>query len=151
MAFRREVLLKLGGFDEALDTGASLPGGGDLDIFYRIIRTGHSLVYEPQYLVFHQHRRETMELRRQYGGWGLSFMTFLVKSYKSDHPNRHKLAGLLCWWFLHQLWQVAKSLAGRHALPSDMIFAELRGGVSGLLGGYSRSVKRIEQLRRQFV
>jgi glycosyltransferase involved in cell wall biosynthesis len=38
MAFRREILLKLGGFDEALDTGTPLPGGGDLDIFYRVIR-----------------------------------------------------------------------------------------------------------------
>jgi cellulose synthase/poly-beta-1,6-N-acetylglucosamine synthase-like glycosyltransferase len=33
MAFQRKVLLNLGGFDEALDTGAPLPGGGDLDIF----------------------------------------------------------------------------------------------------------------------
>ena len=41
MAFRRDVLLALGGFDEALDTGAPLPGGGDLDIFYRLLRAGH--------------------------------------------------------------------------------------------------------------
>ncbi len=27
MAFRRQVLIELGGFDEALDTGAALPGG----------------------------------------------------------------------------------------------------------------------------
>jgi len=47
MAFRREVLFKLGGFDEALDTGGPLPGGGDLDIFYRVIRLGYPLVYEP--------------------------------------------------------------------------------------------------------
>lgn len=32
MAFRCDVLRVLGGFDEALDTGASLPGGGDLDM-----------------------------------------------------------------------------------------------------------------------
>ena len=33
MAFKREVLLKLGGFDEALDTGAPLPGGGRFRYF----------------------------------------------------------------------------------------------------------------------
>jgi len=50
MAFRRDLLRDIGGFDEALDTGTPLPGGGDLDIFYRIIRAGHALVYEPRYL-----------------------------------------------------------------------------------------------------
>ena len=40
MAFRRGVLLELGGFDEALDTGRPLPGGGDLDMYYRIFGLG---------------------------------------------------------------------------------------------------------------
>ena len=52
MAIRRSVLLRLGGFDEALDTGQALPGGGDTDILYRIIRAGHALVYEPRFLYF---------------------------------------------------------------------------------------------------
>jgi hypothetical protein len=38
MILRRDLLLEIGGFDEALDTGKPLPGGGDLDIFYRVIR-----------------------------------------------------------------------------------------------------------------
>src|ERR1017187_7848104 len=38
MAFSAEVLRRMGGFDEALDTGPAVPGGGDLDIFYRVIR-----------------------------------------------------------------------------------------------------------------
>ena len=43
MAFQRHALLELGGFDEAMDNAISLPSGGDLDIFYRIIRAGYSL------------------------------------------------------------------------------------------------------------
>ena len=150
MAFRREILLKLGGFDDALDTGAPLPGGGDLDIFYRVIRAGYPLVYEPQYMVFHQHRREYEKLRRQYWTWGLGFMAFVVKSYQSDPPQRSQLRRLIWWWLKDQLDQFKKSLRGRHALPPAMILAEFWGGIVGLLGEYPRSLRRIEQIRRQF-
>jgi GT2 family glycosyltransferase len=150
MAFRRDVLLKLGGFDEALDTGAPLPGGGDLDIWYRVIRGGYALVYEPRYLVFHQHRREVKELRRQYWSWGLGFMAFLTKSYKKDPSQCSKLRGLAFWWFGYQLGRFQKSLRGHGALPPIMILAELWGGVEGLMGEYGRSSKRSEQIRREF-
>jgi len=150
MAFIREILVKLGGFDEALDTGAPLPGGGDLDIFYRVIRAGYPLVYEPQYMVFHKHRREYEKLRRQYWTWGLGFMAFVVKSYQSDPPQRSQLRRLVWWWLKDQLRQFKKSLRGRHTLPPVMILAELWGGIVGLLGEYPRSIRRVEQIRRQF-
>lgn len=150
MAFRREILLKLGGFDEALDTGAPLPGGGDLDIFYRVIRAGYSLIYEPQYLVFHQHRREKEKLRRQYWSWGLGFMAFVVKSYQSDPPQRSQLRRLTLWWFKNQLRQVNECVRGRHPLPMSMLLSELWGGILGLLGEYPRSLRRIERIHREF-
>lgn len=150
MAFHRENLLKLGGFDEALDTGTPLPGGGDLDIFYRLIRAGYSLVYEPRYLVFHQHRREYEKLRHQYWTWGLGFMAFVVKSYQSDPPQRSRLRHLVWWWIKDHLDQFQKSLRGHHVLAPAMILAELWGGIVGLLGEYHRSLRRIEQIQRQF-
>lgn len=150
MAFRREILLKIGAFDEALDTGTPLPGGGDLDIFYRVIRAGYPLVYEPQYLVYHQHRREYEKLRRQYWTWGLGFMAFVVKSYQSDPEQREQLRRLVWWWIKDQLKQFKDSLSRRHVLPPTMILAEFWGGVVGLLGEYPRSLKRVEQIRRKF-
>ncbi len=151
MSFRRNILLKIGGFDEALDTGATLPGGGDLDIFYRVIRAGYPLVYEPQYLVFHQHRQEYAQLRRQYWTWGLGFMAFVVKSYQSDHPQRAQLRRLVRWWFKDQFKQLKNSLRGRHVLPPTMILAELWGGILGIFGEYPRSLKRVDEIRREFL
>jgi glycosyltransferase involved in cell wall biosynthesis len=151
MAFRTDVLQELGEFDEALDTGAPLPGGGDLDIFYRVIRAGYPLVYEPQYLVFHQHRREMQALRDQYRkSWGTGFMAFLEKSYRTDPAFRPQLRRLAVWWFGKQLWDLQKSLRGRFVLPPTLVLAQLRGGMVGLLGGYARSVKRVERIRRRF-
>jgi GT2 family glycosyltransferase len=150
MAFRKDILLKLGGFDEALDTGSPLPGGGDLDIWYRVIRAGYPLVYEPKYLVFHQHRRDLKALRRQYWSWGSGLMAFVGKHYKIDHLLRPKLRSLVWWWFKNQLRQLQSSLRGRHVLPPGMILAEFFGGIIGLLGEYPRSVRRVEQIRKRF-
>ena len=150
MAFRRDLLLQLGGFDEALDTGRPLPGGGDLDIFYRIIRAGHPLVYEPKFLAFHEHRHDLDGLRRQYWSWGLGLMAFITKTYDQDRSQRRKLVHLIVWWFQDMARQLVESLLGRHALPTGMVWAELWGGVVGLLGEYARSVKRIEQIRAQY-
>jgi glycosyltransferase involved in cell wall biosynthesis len=150
MAFQREKLIELGGFDEALDTGRPLPGGGDLDIFYRVIRAGYPLVYEPQYMVFHQHRREIKALRRQYWSWGLGFMAFVDKSYHADPSNRSKFLRLILWWFKDRLRHLKGSLRGRNELATYMVLAELWGGIIGLLNEYSRSSRRIEHIRRQF-
>jgi glycosyltransferase involved in cell wall biosynthesis len=143
MAFRREVLCDIGGFDEALDTGVPLPGGGDLDIFYRIIRAGHVLVYEPSYMVFHEHRASESGLRRQYYTWGLGFMAFVEKSYRNDPPQRARLRRLVIWWIRDQLRQLFEALRGKHVLPFSMILAEFCGGMVGIFGEYPRSLKRI--------
>jgi GT2 family glycosyltransferase len=147
MVFRREALLRLGGFDEALDTGPPLPGGGDLDIFYRLVRAGLPIVYEPRMLVFHQHRRDLAGLARQYRSWGQGFMAFLVKSYGADLPNRARLRGMARWWLKDQARQMIRSLRGRHVLPPGMVLAELFGGLAGLAGTYPRSVRRSAAIR----
>ena len=150
MAFRRDLLRDIGGFDEALDTGPSLPGGGDLDIFYRIIRAGHALVYEPRYMVFHEHRASESGLRRQYYTWGLGFMAFVEKNYHNDPYQRARFRRLVVWWIRDQISQLWETLRGKHVLPFSMIFAEFCGGLVGIFGEYSRSVKRIATVRRDF-
>jgi glycosyltransferase involved in cell wall biosynthesis len=150
MAFRRDVLRDIGGFDEALDTGTPLPGGGDLDIFYRIIRAGYTLVYEPSYMVCHEHRASESGLRRQYYTWGLGFMAFVEKSYRNDPSQRARFRRLVVWWIRDQILQMSAALRGKHALPFSMIFAEFCGGMVGIFGEYPRSLKRIATVRRDF-
>ena len=155
MTFRTDVVRRLGGFDEALDTGPSVPGGGDLDMFYRIIRGGYSLVYEPRFLVFHQHRRELAGLFNQYKrSWGLGFMCFLSKCIKTDPERRLNLMRLLLWWFFDHTERMArqskKKLQGRHYFPPSVYLSELCYGAIGFFGGYERSQRQIEAIRKRF-
>ncbi len=61
MSFRKLALDQLGGFDNRLGAGAPLRSGEDIDINYRVLRSGHCLIYEPRAVVRHNHHRMTTE------------------------------------------------------------------------------------------
>ncbi|MBC6982441.1 glycosyltransferase family 2 protein [Caulobacter sp. 17J80-11] len=147
MAFDRKWLLGLGGFDEALDTGAPLPGGGDLDAFYRMVRSGRALVYEPAYAVYHQHRETIPQLRRQYWTWGLGFMAFLAKAQRHDPPLKARHAGMLRWWFATAATELLSALRRGRGRETAFAAAELWGGVLGVAGEYDRSLRRVRRIR----
>jgi len=149
MSYRRDLLQKLGGFDEALDTGRPLPGGGDLDMFYRVVRSGYPLVYEPQYAVFHKHRREHSQLRRQLWTWGTGFMAYVVKTFRADPVGNIKLVWLVAWWFRIHVKEVVRSVLRRGPLSPELAVAQLAGGVVGLTGSYGRSRRRSAAIRAQ--
>jgi glycosyltransferase involved in cell wall biosynthesis len=150
MAFDRALLHRLGGFDDALDTGRPLPGGGDLDIFYRVLRAGRAMVYEPRYAVFHEHRETVAQLRHQYWTWGLGMMAFLVKSWRTDGDLRPRHRALVRWWLLDQVKSVAGAAARLRLRDLRFRFAELIGGIQGLFGEYDRSMRRVAAIRDRF-
>ena len=142
MSDRQEVVTAMGGFDEALDTGRPLPGGGDLDMFSRVLRAGHPLVYSPACLVHHQHRRTDAELRRQLHTWGTGHMAYVEKNWRADPASRRLLVRLVAWQLRRLTRQTAKSVLGRSRQPYALSLAELRGSLVGLTGTYARSARR---------
>lgn len=141
MAFEVAALRALGGFDDALDTGPPLPGGGDLDIFFRVLAAGHPLVYEPRMAVFHRHRRGQDELRRQYASWGSGFAAYLGARW-ADPAERAQIVRMALWWLGYQRRQASAALRRRDPVDLQMALCELAGGVLGL-GGYRRSQRRM--------
>jgi glycosyltransferase involved in cell wall biosynthesis/GT2 family glycosyltransferase len=148
LSVRRDVALRLGGFDDALDTGPPLPGGGDIDLLHRVVRAGHPLVYEPAAVVFHRHRRDAAGLRRQYDSWGRATMAFVTKTYRIDPPGRRKLRLAVRWFVRSQVGEVRRSVLRRRPEDARPALAELGGGVVGLLGTYGRSQRRMRRRRR---
>jgi GT2 family glycosyltransferase len=61
-ALEREWYLRVGGCDERLGPGAPGQGGVDMDLFYRLLRAGARVRYEPDALVLHE--RQTAADRR---------------------------------------------------------------------------------------
>lgn len=60
MAFRRNVLLNIGDFDERLGPGAVVYGE-ELDLLARASAAGFRGAYDPRPVVFHHHRRSSRE------------------------------------------------------------------------------------------
>lgn len=149
MAFDTDLLRSIGGFDDALDTGAPLPGGGDLDIFYRVLRAGRPIIYEPRYAVYHEHRETIPQLRRQYWTWGLGMMAFLAKSMRTDPEILDRHRAMRRWWLWYQMREIAKSLARMDLRNLSFALAEYAGGIQGIMGEYDRSERRVTAIRSQ--
>lgn len=149
MAFKTDLLRNIGGFDDALDTGAPLPGGGDLDIFYRVLRTGRPIVYEPRYAVYHEHRETIRQLRRQYWTWGLGMMAFLAKSMRTDPAILERHRAMRRWWHVHQMREIGKAAMRLRLRDLSFALAEYAGGMKGMIGEYERSERRVALIRGQ--
>ncbi|HEY3835497.1 MAG TPA: glycosyltransferase [Bryobacteraceae bacterium] len=149
MVLRRELLRRIGLFDEALDTGAPLPGGGDLDVFYRVLRADAPLVYAGNMAVYHRHRKDYKGLRRQMWTWGLGFMAFTMKSYRHDPENRYKLRMAIIGSLSFFLRMTVLTGLGRweHEWTSGLAAWEFAGAMAGIAGEYGRSQKRIAEIR----
>jgi GT2 family glycosyltransferase len=133
MAYRREAFDRVGTFDTALDVGTPAAGAGDLDMFHRVLAAGLAIQYEPRALVWHQHRRETGELRQLFYNDGRSFAVYLRKLWSTRTvPRLTLLRYTIGRWGSWLVGRVLKGLLGRHELPLTLLWAELRGAATGL-------------------
>ena len=71
MAFRRDLVLELGGFDHVLGAGRPLAGAEDLDMFCRILDAGHAIVHDPACVIHHMNTREGDSYTELHLGYGL--------------------------------------------------------------------------------
>lgn len=135
MAIRRRALQKVGGFDEVLRTAE------DLEMFFRVLRGGFSLVYTPGAVVRHRHVRDHHALRARMYSWGWGYTGFLLKVALEDRRYRHTaLSEIRGWFYPFQLRQ--RLAATLHGYPVDLYAAELVGGTAALLGYPLQRVRR---------
>jgi glycosyltransferase involved in cell wall biosynthesis len=133
MAFRVSFFAAHGRFDPALDVGTPANGGGDLEMFLRVLKEGHALVYEPAALVRHRHRATYPELRTQIVNNGIGFYAYLMRTARCYPDARGSVVRLGLWWFWWwNLRRVMAGLFGRGRVPLDLVIAELKGSLIGL-------------------
>ena len=72
----------------------------DHDMFYRTLRAGYLLVYEPSALVWHYHRDTYLGLRDQLRDFGRGVYAFWMKTALTDPPMRWRTARFAAFWYL---------------------------------------------------
>jgi glycosyltransferase involved in cell wall biosynthesis/GT2 family glycosyltransferase len=86
MAFRREALVELGGFDVALGPGAIAHDGDDIEALLRTLLSGRQIAHDPKAIVWHAHPEDYAELEQRVWGYGVGYTACLTRAL-IDHPG----------------------------------------------------------------
>lgn len=146
MAYRRSMFERIGMFDTALDVGTVTNGGGDLEMFFRTLKRGFTLVYEPCAIVRHRHRRDYEKLHTQLANNGIGLYSMWVKIWKQYPDERGNLLRIGLWWFWW--WHIRrylKSYVRPGFFPRDLIVAEMKGVFKGFVR-YQQACRIAEQI-----
>ena len=146
MAFRKALFDEIGFFDPALDVGTLTHGGGDLEMFFRVVKHGYALVYEPSAMVRHRHRREYSELRTQLNGWGAGFFSYLIRGFLSYPDERLGFIKIVMRTLGWHVFRLIKSILTPCEFPRDLMVADLNGSLSSLFR-YRRAQRTADNIR----
>lgn len=130
MAFRRERLERLGGFDPRFDGGTPTLSGGDTELFARILDAGGTIAYRPDALVWHRHQREIADVRRVVFGYGVGVSAVLWKRFR-ENADRRALVTAVRWLAGPPLKAVWNRLRARPAASADLVALEALGFLHG--------------------
>jgi GT2 family glycosyltransferase len=133
-AVRRSIALEIGGFDEALDLGPRLAGGGDIDMFWRLLARGHEIIYEPRAVVRHEHRRSLEEAYTQIAEHQRALIAVLTKAMATS-PGRFRpwVATFLAWRLAKPGMRLLRRLLRRDPVPAAVLIRIWGATLSGLV------------------
>ncbi len=130
-AYRREILLEIGGFDEWFGNY-----GEDIDLYWRLIKSGYRLLYDPDIVVYHRFPHTLGKLLRKHFGFGIASSRLAKKhlgGMRVDWMLYHKLIDDL--WRLLLLRSPNESVWGilqKCAHITGKVYGSLKAGVVNL-------------------
>lgn len=113
--------------------GAGTPAGSSEDtyMFYKIIKMGYSVEYEPTAYSWHKHRQTMKALRHQLFNYSKGFVAYHLTTLLNDGDLRAiPSVAHLPWWHLKR---AILRLAGKSSYPLELIAVEAFGHLLGPL------------------
>lgn len=134
MVVRRSAFKAVGLFAEDLGAGTPAAAVEETYLFYRLLATGHRILFDPGRIVWHRHRADDGALRRMLYGYSTGLIAFTLRCLL-----RHRdAAGLRvpAWLFFKHLPEMIGRIVRRdeHRLPLRLLLAELAGSFAGPFG-----------------
>jgi GT2 family glycosyltransferase len=131
-AFRRSIFAepRIGLLDEAL--GAGMPTGCSEDtyLFYKILKAGGTIVYEPTAWVWHRHRVDARSLRHQIFSYSKGHVAYQLTTLLRDGDRRAfvRLLYSLPKVYAVRAWQRVRR---QSEYPLSLIATEILGCLAG--------------------
>ncbi|QMU77481.1 glycosyltransferase [Streptacidiphilus sp. PB12-B1b] len=138
MAYRTDLLRRLGGFDPATGTGTPARGGDDLLGFFRALVAGATLAYRPDAVVWHRDRRTPQALVDQAFGYGTGLGAFLAAAVANEPDMLPALARRLPRGIHYAATRRRSAKAGAAAAGAEA------GAGAGTGDGWSRRLTLLE-------
>lgn len=128
MAFRKSVFEEVGYFDELLGAGAA-GCSDDSEMWYRILVRGHVIKYNPQAIVYHEHRKDLAALKSQlfYYMRGHAVAALIQQAQQPQSGYARYLYIKLPKIYLYMLWASFPYFRERSTL-----WVEIKGVLSGI-------------------
>ncbi|HWW54003.1 MAG TPA: hypothetical protein VNY84_09545, partial [Acidimicrobiales bacterium] len=135
MAVRRVPFEAVGGFDEGLGPGRSLPAAEDSELFDRLFAAGYEGWYEPAALAWHDQWRTPRELLKLEWLYGIGSGARLARLARLDRERARSLATADLWG--NGLKTVPSLVRNRYKFGVLYVLARL----AGTSRGYVRAVR----------
>jgi GT2 family glycosyltransferase len=94
-AFRRSVLLSLGGFATDLGPATIARGGEDLDAYLSVLHAGYRLHYSPAAIVRHESRTDMSALAQQIYSYGVGVSAMITRRVLRSPAERRAVARIV--------------------------------------------------------
>jgi GT2 family glycosyltransferase len=149
MVLRRSLVVELGGFDEAIEVGTLVGGGGDLDMFTRVLDSGATVAYMPEARVAHHHRTTVPSLRQQFWGYGVAFGAVIAKSLATRPSQRMPLVRHVYRRLRYDhARRLRARLRGQSGVPVSLVLIDAAGILDGPIAlGMATVVERVRRRR----
>jgi GT2 family glycosyltransferase len=141
MAFRREALARIGGFDVAMGAGTPARASEDTLALTLVLLAGYRIAYEPAALVRHDHYAEPEDLRRQLRGYGVGMAAYYTALLRHQPGVLPALLRLLPMAAGYLRGASVTDIAVPQELPAEFKRATRWGMLTGP-AAYIRSVRR---------
>lgn len=129
MAFRKEVIQKVNYFDERLGSGAA-GCSEDSELWFRMIYKGCNIHYNPRVVVFHEHRKEISQLKKQlYNYMQGHVASILIQNKNNKQIGYKKYLYKLFKYYILLLGSGFPSFSFRH----KTLFNEIQGIFAGVV------------------
>jgi O-antigen biosynthesis protein len=135
---------EIGLMDESLGPGMPSGVGEDTYLFYKVLKAGYTIVYEPQACVWHKHRNTQAALKKQLNGYSRGHVAYNLATWLNDGDWR-ALAHILLGLPYAHYYRIKARLLRRSDYPIPLILWEIAGNLAGPWA-YWRSKRRVGKL-----
>lgn len=141
MVLRRDVIMKLGGFDEAVGPGARFPSGDDWDISHRALLIGHHVYETSELSILHDGFRSFAEGRQHARRDWMAIGAVCAKPLRAGHWSILRVVAVELG--ANAVWPLVQDAL---SLKVPRGFGRVEAFVRGFVGGLLTPVDRKQLL-----